>query len=211
MPAIELTDVSKRYGAIELFTGVNLSIEEGRIYGLTGANGSGKSVLFRILTGFVRPDTGTVTIGFGYRGPHETFPKDFGIIIDRPGYLAHKTGLENLLALARIRGVVGEAEVREAMTAIGLDPDSRTRVGNYSLGMKQKLSITQATMERQKVLILDEPFNALDRTSVGQLREKLKDHRAAGGTVVLTSHNHEDIDLLADEVYELDGGTLVHR
>jgi ABC-2 type transport system ATP-binding protein len=211
MPAIELTDVSKRYGAIELFSGVNLTIEEGRIYGIAGANGSGKSVLFRILTGFVRPDSGTVTIDPRHMGARDTFPKDFGIIIDGPGYLSQKSGLENLLALARIRDIIGENDVRQAMTDIGLDPDSKTRVGNYSAGMKQKLSIAQATMEGQRVLVLDEPFNALDRSSVQQLREKLKAHRQNGGTVILTSHNHEDIAILADEEYELDGGTLTRQ
>lgn len=210
MPVIELTDVSKRYGGVELFSRVNMTIEEGRIYGVTGANGSGKSVLFRILTGFVRPDTGSVDIGARFRGRGETFPTGFGVIIDRPGYLAHKSGLDNLMALARIRGLVGEPEVRRAMTEIGLDPNSKTRVGSYSLGMKQKLSIAQATMEGQTVLILDEPFNALDRGSVERVRAHLAESRAQGHTVVFTSHNAADIDLLADHVYEIDGGTVVN-
>lgn len=211
MPIIEVTDVSKRYAGTELFSGVNLTIEEGRIYGITGPNGSGKSVLFRLLAGFVRPDSGSVKIDPGYLDARDVFPKQFGVIIDRPGYLAHRTGLDNLLSLARIRGVVGEAEVRQAMVDLGLDPDSKTRVARYSLGMKQKLSIAQATMEGQRVLLLDEPFNALDRSSVDHLRSTLAQHRADGGTVILTSHNQEDIALLADEVYEIDAGALVRR
>ncbi|MFT4122597.1 MAG: ABC transporter ATP-binding protein [Microbacteriaceae bacterium] len=208
MSVVSLVDVGKRYGAVELFSGVTLTIEEGRAYGISGANGAGKSVLFRILTGFVRPDSGTVTIDPRFLAPGDVFPRDFGIVIDRPGYLAHRSGLQNLLALARIRGVVGEAQVRQALIDVGLDPDSRTRVGRYSLGMKQKLSIAQATMERQRVLVLDEPFNALDRGSAQRLRDRLAAHRDAGGTVVFTSHDHDDIAVLADEAYELDGGTL---
>lgn len=209
MPIVELSDVSKSYGSNLLFQGVNLSIEHGRIYGLRGPNGSGKSVLFRLLTGFVLPDSGTVAIDPRYRDPRNTFPQEFGIVIDRPGYIAGRTGLDNLLSLAQIRGIIGESQVREAMQSFGLDPESRTKVGRYSLGMKQKLSLAQATMERQRVLILDEPFNALDRSSSGALRERLDAHREDGGTVVLTSHNDQDLDVLADEVHEIDGGSLV--
>lgn len=208
MPIVDLTDVSKSYGPTLLFQGVDLSIEEGRIYGIRGPNGSGKSVLFRLLTGFVLPDSGTVTIDPRYRDPRNTFPQEFGIIIDRPGYIAGRTGLDNLLSLAQIRGVIGEAEVRSAMQEFGLDPRLSTKVGRYSLGMKQKLSLVQATMEGQRVLILDEPFNALDRSSSEALRECLLAHREDGGTVILTSHNEQDLDVLADEIHEIDGGTL---
>lgn len=208
MPIVELTDVSKSYGSNLLFQGVDLSIEEGRIYGIRGPNGSGKSVLFRLLTGLVLPDSGLITIDPRYRDPRNTFPQEFGIVIDRPGYIAGRTGLENLLSLAQIRGIIGEVEVREAMRGFGLDPDAKTKVGRYSLGMKQKLSLVQATMEGQSVLILDEPFNALDRSSIDALRERLTAHREGGGTVVLTSHSESDLDVLADEVHEIDEGTL---
>lgn len=208
MPVLEMTDVSKSYGGIELFKGVDLRIEPGRSYGIRGPNGSGKSVLFRLLTGFVRPDTGTVRIDPHYMDPGDTFPKDFGVLIDRPGYIAGKSGLDNLLALARIRGLVGEAEVRAAMEGLGLDPNSRTRVGRYSLGMKQKLSLIQATMEKQQVLVLDEPFNALDRSATATVHELLQAHLEQGGTLILTSHHDEDLDLLAQEIHEIDGGRL---
>jgi ABC-2 type transport system ATP-binding protein len=211
MPVIELNAVSKSYGGQELFADVSWKVEQGRIYGLAGPNGSGKSVLFRIMTGFVRPDSGSVAIDPAFMDGGRVFPRAFGVVIDRPGYLAHKTGLENLMALARIRRGVGEPEVRAAMAALGLDAASKTRVGRYSLGMKQKLSIAQAVMERQRVLVLDEPFNALDRTSVGAVRDLLRAHRQAGGTVVFTSHNPQDLELLADCVYEIDGGRLFRR
>lgn len=208
MLVLEMTDVSKSYGGIELFRGVDLRIEAGRSYGIRGPNGSGKSVLFRLLTGFVRPDTGTVRIDPRFMDPKNVFPREFGVLIDRPGYIAGKSGLDNLLALARIRGLIGEADVRAAMESLGLDPDSRTRVGKYSLGMKQKLSLIQATMEGQQVLVLDEPFNALDRSAIKNVHELLRAHKDQGGTLILTSHNDEDFDILADEVHEIDGSRL---
>lgn len=209
MPIVEMIDVSKSYGSNVLFQGVNLAIEDGRIYGLKGPNGSGKSVLFRLMTGFVLPDTGSITFDPRCRNPRNTFPQEFGIVIDRPGYMAGRTGLDNLLSLAQIRGVIGEAEVREGMRGFGLDPDSSTKVGRYSLGMKQKLSLAQAVMEGQRVLILDEPFNALDHASSEALRERLATHRASGGTVVMTSHNEQDFAVLADEIHEIDQGALI--
>lgn len=208
MLVLEMTDVSKSYGGIELFSGVDLRIEAGSSYGIRGPNGSGKSVLFRLLTGFVRPDSGTVRIDPRFMDPKNIFPREFGVLIDRPGYIAGKNGLDNLLALARIRGLVGDAEVRMAMESLGLDPASRTRVGRYSLGMKQKLSLIQAMMEGQQVLVLDEPFNALDRSAAQKVHELLRAHKDQGGTLILTSHNDQDLDLLADEIHEIDDGKL---
>lgn len=208
MPIIECTDVAKSFKGVPLLSGVDLTVEEGRIYGLTGPNGSGKSVLLKMLCGFISPDSGTVAIDPAYMSAGAVFPQEFGVIIDRPAYIAGLSGLDNLLGLARIRNVIGEEEVRAAMASIGLDPASRTKVGRYSLGMKQKLSIVQATMEHQRMLVLDEPFNALDKSSVAHVRAMLDEHRANGGTIILTSHNDADIELLADEVHEIDGGTL---
>ena len=133
------------------------------------------------MTGFVLPDTGSITFDPRYRNPRNTFPQ-IGIVIDRPGYMAGRTGLDNLLSLAQIRGVIGEAEVREGMRGFGLDPDSSTKVGRYSLGMKQKLSLAQAVIEAKPVLILEQPFNALDHASSEALRERLATHRASSST-----------------------------
>lgn len=200
---IALKHVSKSFKGRPLFEGVTAHFDKGKIYGITGPNGSGKSVLFKMICGFVLPDTGTIQIEDTYRAKGTQFPQKFGIIIDGPGYLAGQTGFENLKKLADIQGKIGEKEIRAAMMRVGLDPDTKLRVKNYSLGMKQKLALAQAIMENQEVLILDEPLNALDVDSVIQIRQLLLEFKQQGKTILLTSHNQEDIDLLCDHVYKI--------
>lgn len=208
MPIITLTGVTKGFRGVPLLDGVDLALERGRTYGLVGPNGCGKSVLFKIILGFLRPDAGVVDIDPALLSPGRTFPDRFGAIIDGPAYLAHRTGLQNLTELAAIRKRITVDEVRESMREMGLDPDSRTRVRSYSLGMKQKLSLCQALMERPEVLLLDEPFNALDAESVERLREILVAEKAKGTTIVFTSHRDSDIEMLSDEVLRVEGGRV---
>lgn len=203
MSVITLHEVEHSFHRRVLFSGVNLEIERGTAVGILGENGSGKSVLLQIMTRFLRPDAGTVTIDPEYLSRDRVFPEDFGILINRPGYIPSLTGLENLLSLARIRGKVGEREVRAAMHVVGLDPDLPQRAGHYSLGMKQRLGLAQAIMEDQQVLILDEPFNAMDEETVLEMRGLLWDLVADGKTLVMTSHNRDDIDALCTQTYRL--------
>jgi ABC-2 type transport system ATP-binding protein len=208
MPIITLAGVTKRFRGNTLFEGVDLALERGRTYGLVGPNGSGKSVLFKIILGFLRPDAGVVDIDPTLLSPGRTFPDGFGAIVDGPAYLAHRTGLQNLTELAAIRKRITVDEVRDAMRGMGLDPDSRTRVRSYSLGMKQKLSLTQALMERPQVVLLDEPFNALDAESVERLTVELRRQQDIGTTILFTSHEREHIDALSHEVLEITGGRI---
>jgi ABC-2 type transport system ATP-binding protein len=208
MTIIELDRVTKSFKGLTLFENATATFEAGKIYGIVGHNGSGKSVLFKMICGFLLPDAGTVTIAPRFRPAGRTFPQDFGVIIDRPGYLPNKTGLDNLRELARIRGLIGEMEIRGAMEKVGLNPDLPQKVRNYSLGMKQKLALAQAIMENQQVLILDEPFNGLDIDSVETIRELLKAFREEGGTIIFSSHNREDMDLLADHIFQIRGNSL---
>lgn len=203
MTLIEMKDVSKSYKGLVLFENTDLSIEKGKIYGLIGPNGSGKSVLFKMMCGFVFPDQGTVTVRGIQLGKQNRFPDNFGVIIDRPGYLGNKTGFENLKYLAMIQNQVTDDQIKYAMTAVGLQPAARQKVKNYSLGMKQKLALAQAIMEDQEVLLLDEPFNALDIDSVEKIRDLLFLLKEQGKTIVLTSHNQEDIDILCDHVFRV--------
>lgn len=203
MTLIEMKDVSKSYKGLVLFENTDLSIEKGKIYGLVGPNGSGKSVLFKMMCGFVFPDQGTVTVRGIQLGKQNRFPDNFGVIIDRPGYLGNKTGFENLKYLAMIQNQITDDKIKEAMTAVGLQPAARQKVKNYSLGMKQKLALAQAIMENQEVLLLDEPFNALDIDSVEKIRDLLFSLKDQGRTIVLTSHNQEDIDILCDHVFRV--------
>lgn len=200
MSVIELSKVSKTFKGTTLFEDINYNFEKGKIYGIVGPNGSGKSVLFKLICNFISPDKGTINISPEFKATKYDFPKNFGVIIDRPGYIANKTGLQNLKLLADIQGTITEEQIKSTMKMLGLNPDAPQKVKNYSLGMKQKLAIAQAVMENQEVLILDEPFNALDAKSVELLRTILLTYKSEGKTILLTSHNQEDIDILADYV-----------
>ncbi|MEK5486313.1 MULTISPECIES: ABC transporter ATP-binding protein [Lysinibacillus] len=203
MSLIEVRNVKKSYKGLTIFQDIDLTIEKGKIYGIVGPNGSGKSVLFKLICGFVRPDHGEIVIRGEYLHKDITFPKNFGVIIDRPGYLGNKTGFENLKSLAMIQNKIDDEQIIKTMELVGLQPTAEQKVRKYSLGMKQKLALAQAFMENQEVLILDEPFNALDFESVENLRSLLLNYNKEGKTIIMTSHNQEDIDLLCDEVYRI--------
>lgn len=203
MPVLTLRGVEKSFHKRVLFSGVDLEVERGAAVGIQGENGSGKSVLLQIMTRFVRPDAGTVTIDPEYLSRDRVFPEEFGILINRPGYIPSQTGVQNLLSLAKIRGKAGEPEVRAAMHLVGLDPNLPQRAGHYSLGMKQRLGLAQAIMEDQQVLVLDEPFNAMDEETVLEMRELVGSFVADGKTLIMTSHNRDDIDALCTQTYRL--------
>ncbi|HBT72586.1 MAG TPA: multidrug ABC transporter ATP-binding protein [Lysinibacillus sp.] len=203
MSLIEVRNVKKSYKGLTIFQDIDLTIEKGKIYGIVGPNGSGKSVLFKLICGFVRPDHGEIVIRGEYLHKDITFPKNFGVIIDRPGYLGNKTGFGNLKSLAMIQNKIDDEQIIKTMELVGLQPTAEQKVRKYSLGMKQKLALAQAFMENQEVLILDEPFNALDFESVENLRSLLLNYKKEGKTIIMTSHNQEDIDLLCDEVYRI--------
>lgn len=208
MSYIEVKQVSKSFKGLTIFENLDFKVDKGKIYGITGHNGSGKSVLFKLLCGFIFPDSGKVIVDGEELGTNKRFPKGFGIIIDRPGYIAEKTGYQNLKALAMIEDKISDADIHKAMELVGLQPQAKQKVKNYSLGMKQKLAIAQAIMENQQTLILDEPFNALDMDSVENIRQLLQGFKEEGRTIILTSHNQEDINLLCDEVYRINNFRL---
>lgn len=208
VPVITLDGVTKRFRGRELYTNASVVITPGRAHAVVGPNGSGKSVMMRLMCGFLRPDSGAVEIAPTYLDRGRTFPDRFGVVIDKPGMLPHLTGLENLRRLAEIRGRIGEERIREVMASFGLDPDARQRTHQYSLGMKQKLNLCQAVMEDPEVLVLDEPFNALDADSAEALRVRLEAFVAEGGTLVFTSHESRDVERLAHSVIRLEDGTV---
>ncbi|MBZ2199715.1 ABC transporter ATP-binding protein [Occultella gossypii] len=208
MPVISLRGVEKSYNRRALFTDVDLDVAPGTAVGIQGENGSGKSVLLKIITQFVRPDAGTARIDDAYLSPNRVFPQGFGVLIDRPGYIPSQTGLENLLALAGIRKVVDERKVRDTMTLLGLDPGLPQKARHYSLGMKQRLGLAQAIMEDQPVLILDEPFNGLDEDTVVEFRQLFRTMVDDGRTLIMTSHQQDDIDAICDHPHRLRRGRL---
>jgi ABC-2 type transport system ATP-binding protein len=199
--ALKLLDVGKSFKGNRLLSDVNLEIEKGTIAGFKGVNGSGKSVLFKLIAGLYSPDEEQVLVRGERLGDKVDFPDNVGILVDSPSFIEVFSGFDNLRLLAEIKKQIGQQEIKNAMRELGLDPDSTKRVKNYSLGMKQKLGIIQATMEGQDIVLLDEPFNALDQDSnqcLFDLISKLKRERA---TVLLTSHNQADLDALCDIQY----------
>ena len=209
MAIIELKNVDKGYNGVPLFKSVNLKINQGKIYGFIGPNGSGKSVLFKMICGFVFPDEGLIYVnGKELDKGKNRFPKNIGLIIDRPGFIGNQTGFDNLKHLSLINNKITDKEIITTMEMVGLQPEAKQKVKNYSQGMKQKLAFAQAIMEDQDILVLDEPFNAMDEDSVANTRNILKNFKEKGKTILLTSHNREDINFLCDEVYKINGSQL---
>lgn len=205
---VEIKHVTKRYGKIEVLKDVSLTCKAGKIYGLIGRNGSGKTVLLKSICGFVLPTSGEVRVQGQQVGKDVDFPTDIGFIIESPGFLARESGLQNLMHLASIRGKASAEDVRQSMYTVGLDPALRKPVGKYSMGMRQRLGIAQAIMEKPNLLILDEPMNGLDNQGVEHIRSVLLSLKEQGVTIVLASHFKEDISYLCDEVYKMDAGIL---
>nr|WP_089153389.1 ATP-binding cassette domain-containing protein [Paenibacillus rubinfantis] len=203
MSIIQLDKIDKSFRGNLLFEQASASFESGRIYGIIGHNGAGKSVLFKMICGFIKPDRGLIHIDPKYRAKRSSFPRNFGVIIDRPGYIPGRSGFDNLKKLADIQRIITDKEITDVMQRVGLDPESKQKVKHYSLGMKQKLALAQAIMENQEVLLLDEPFNGLDQASVSNIRDMMLEYKKVGKTILLTSHNKEDIDLLSDHVYQI--------
>lgn len=209
MSVISIRNVAKSFRGNAVLVDVSLEIERGRSYGLCGPNGSGKSVLLQLMCGLISPDAGIVSIDASLLSEDRTFPDRFGVSINGPSYLPHYSALENLLDLASIRKRYSRAECEEQLHAVGLDPRARQRVSTFSLGMKQKLALAQAFMEEPEVLLLDEPFNALDEMSVQRMTTLLRDKIAGGTTVVMTSHHRAEIDALCDATLVIESGRVI--
>lgn len=206
---IEVQNVVKRFRDQVVLKNVSISFEKGQIHGIVGRNGSGKTVLFKCICGLMHPEEGVILVNGKRVGRDVDMPEDIGAIIEAPGFLPNYSGYKNLRFLANIRRKIGKEEILNVLKTVGLDPESRKHVGKYSLGMRQRLGIAQAIMEDPEILILDEPMNGLDNAGVQDIRELLLELKAQGKTILLASHNHEDIAALCDTVHEMDGGILL--
>lgn len=204
---IEVIDVGKRYGEQQVLSGVNLTVETGTIVGLAGRNGSGKSVLLRIISGLLRPDTGEVRYD-GKKLPDGTFYPSLGVVLDQVGFVPMYTGYRNLMTLAKVKKKIGKDEVRAAMDLVGLGDAKNKFYFQYSKGMKKRLALAQALMEDPEVLILDEPFDGIDYKGLLYFRDIFMEEKKKGKTILLTSHNAEDLDVLSDIKYHLADGHL---
>jgi len=206
--AISVQHVSKRFNDAQVLTDVCHDFELGGIHGIIGNNGSGKTVLFKCICGFLCPDNGCILVDYEQVGKDIDFPEGLGVIIETPGFLPQYSGMKNLQILASLQKKIGTKEIAVAIRRVGLDPMLKKPVGKYSLGMRQRLGIAQAIMENPHCLILDEPFNGLDKHGVSEMRELLKGLREQGKTLLIASHNSEDINELCDTVCEMDAGIL---
>jgi ABC-2 type transport system ATP-binding protein len=200
--------VSKSFGEEEVLHNVSREFEEGKIHGIVGNNGSGKTVLMKCICGFLLPTKGKVLVRYQQVGKDCDFPADIGLIIETPGFLPNVSGMKNLQILASLNRKIDSEVIRQTIRRVGLDPAMKKPVGKYSLGMRQRLGIAQAIMENPSILILDEPLNGLDKSGVKHMRTLIKGLREQGKTIILASHNQMDIDELCDTVCEMDAGVM---
>ncbi len=205
---IAVKNYNKRIGSQVVLKDINMQLEKGKIYGLKGRNGSGKTMLLRAMCGLIFPDSGEVCIKGKPISIRDVIPPSIGAVIEAPGFILEYSGYRNLKLLASIKNTIDSKRIEEAMVMVGLDPHDKKRVKAYSLGMKQRLGIAQAIMEYPELVLLDEPTNALDTDGVEILRALLLDLKGKGVTVVIASHNQEDLNLLCDEVFLIEKGCI---
>lgn len=205
---IDFENYRKEIKGMNILDNINLKIKEGKIYGFIGRNGSGKSMLFKAICGLIKPTAGFVKVNGKVIGKDQDFPENIGILIENPGFLEHISGFDNLKYLASIQNKINDEDIKRALEIVDLDPKDKRAVKKYSLGMKQRLGIAQAIMEKPSLIILDEPMNGLDKQGVSDIRNLISDLKKKGSTILLASHNSEDIKLLCDKVYEIDRGRI---
>ena len=205
---ISIENLNKQFKNQLVLNNINMKFSNGHIYGIIGRNGSGKTVLLKCICGFLKPTTGVISVNHKIVGKDIDFPENLGFIIETPGFLLNYSGYKNLKYLASIRKKIDGNEIKESMSLVGLDSADKKHVGKYSLGMRQRLGIAQAIMEKPDILVLDEPMNALDKNGVEEMRRLFLKMKSEGKLILLTSHNREDIEILCDGVYEMEEGIL---
>ncbi|MEE1502640.1 MAG: ABC transporter ATP-binding protein [Acutalibacteraceae bacterium] len=207
---IKIVDYTKVIKKNTILNNINFTFESGKIYGLHGRNGSGKTMLMRAIAGLILPTQGYVSINDKIIGKDMDFPGSCGVLIENMNLIQENSGLDNLKLLARIKKIITIDEIKNVMCELGLDPDNKKSIRTYSLGMKQKLNIAQAIMEKPKLLLLDEPTNALDEKSVSKVKDILIEARNQGALIIIASHNKEDLMFLSDEIIEIENGRIVN-
>lgn len=204
---VKVENVTKYFKQEKVLDDVNMNLETGHIYGIVGKNGAGKTVLFKIIAGFIKPSSGKVTVAGKIIGVDRDFPDSLGLIIETPGFLSQYNAYQNLLYLANINNKISKEDIKEAIRMVGLDLDSNKKVGKFSLGMRQRLGIAQAIMENPNLIILDEPMNGLDKKGIEDVKELLLKLKGDGKTILMASHYAEDMEI-CDEVFQMEDGKL---
>jgi ABC-2 type transport system ATP-binding protein len=208
---IKITDVNKTIKKAPILRDINLEFTGGKVYGLRGKNGSGKTMLMRAICGLITPDSGIIDIDGKILGKDISFPESIGVLIENPSFIGNYTGLKNLKVLASIQNRVSDEQIRKALKDIGLDPDDKRTYRKYSLGMKQKLGIAAAVMENPDIIILDEPINALDDVSVEKVHDILEEQKKRGAVIIIACHDKEELDQLSDEIIEISDGRIINK
>ena len=206
---LQIKNISKAISGKSILEHINLEMEQGRIYGLRGKNGSGKTMLMRTICGLILPSEGEIVINNEVLHKDISFPRSLGILIENPGFIAEYSGFKNLSMLASIKNAVTDDEIKQLMKRLELDPEDKKKFKKYSLGMKQKIGIIASIMESPDLIILDEPINALDEKSVGIIKEMLLEHKKRGALIIISCHDKEELEFLADEVFCLEDGKVV--
>lgn len=209
MCLVTINKVSKVINDDIILKDITVNIEKSKIYGFIGGNGSGKTMLFKLISGLSKATTGEIYISNKLLGKEIDFPESCGAIIDKPGFWDNYTGFDNLKLIASINNKVSDNEIKNFMRILNLDPDSKILYKKYSLGMKQKLGIIQSMMESPSLIILDEPTNGLDDCSIEIVRKLILDYKIKGSTILIASHNKEDIEMLSDFIFKIDNGLLI--
>lgn len=205
---LEIKGLTKKFKKRTVLRDINLSLEFGNIYGFIGANGSGKSVFFKTICGFLKPDKGTVTVNGKTIGKEIDFLPNLGVVIEKPGFIENYNQFDNLKYLAQINNIIDDKKIIEVIHRVGLDINNKEKVKTFSLGMRQRLAIAQAIMEDQKIIILDEPFNGLDKNGCNQIKNLLMELKSPNRLILLTSHIEGDIDSLSDYIFEFSDGKI---
>ena len=208
---IKITDVNKTIKKAPILRDINLEFTGGKVYGLRGKNGSGKTMLMRAICGLITPDSGIIDIDGKILGKDISFPESIGVLIENPSFIGNYTGFKNLKVLASIQNRIGDEQIRKALEDIGLDPDDKRTYRKYSLGMKQKLGIAAAVMENPDIIILDEPINALDDVSAEKVHDILEEQKKRGAVIIIACHDKEELDQLSDEIIEISDGRIINK
>ena len=208
---IQLTNISKTFGKQTVLQPLTIGFEEGMIHGIIGRNGSGKTVLMKMILGILQPTTGTVIVGDKRIGKDVDFPESAGAIIETIEFIPYMSAYQNLADIAAMRGNLSKTQIKEVLEMVGLGNVGRKHVSKFSMGMRQRLAIAQAVMESPKLLILDEPMNGMDEKGVEEMRRLILARKAAGTTIILSSHNIEDIRILCEQVYRIDAGVVMRE
>lgn len=211
MALLRAVDVNKSIKGAIILKDINLELYSGNVYGFVGRNGSGKTMLFRTLAGLIRPSSGKIYLDDKELHRDMSCLPSVGVVIENVGLYHEFTGMENLKFLAKIKNKIGDTEIRRAIERVGLDPDDKRSFKKYSLGMKQRIVLAQAIMEKPDIILLDEPTNSLDENGIELIRGIVNEERQRGALILIASHNKEDIELLCQKVFYLRNGMVVEE